>query len=97
MSTSWRPIAVLDANVLYPAPLRDLLIRLAIDGQYQAKWSARILDACFASLPVRGDVHVLATALHADATVIGHYELGTDARYDQLRVAAAFDELATTI
>ena len=27
----------------------------------------------------------------------GHYELGTDARHDQLRVAAAFDELATTI
>ena len=27
----------------------------------------------------------------------GHYELGTEARHDQLRVAAAFDELATTI
>ena len=27
----------------------------------------------------------------------GHYELGTDARHDQLRVAAACDELATTI
>ena len=27
----------------------------------------------------------------------GHYELGTDARHDLLRVAAAFDELATTI
>ena len=27
----------------------------------------------------------------------GHYELDTEARHDQLRVAAAFDELATTI
>ena len=27
----------------------------------------------------------------------GHYELGTQARHDQLRVAAAFDELTTTI
>jgi len=27
-----RPVAFLDANVLYPARLRDLLIRLAIAG-----------------------------------------------------------------
>ena len=27
----------------------------------------------------------------------GHYELGTGSRHDQLRVAAAFDELATTL
>jgi IS6 family transposase len=27
----------------------------------------------------------------------GHYELGADARHDQLRIAAAFDELASTI
>ena len=27
----------------------------------------------------------------------GHYELGTNARHHHLRVAAAFDELATTI
>ena len=27
----------------------------------------------------------------------GHYELGADVRHDQLRVAAAFDEHATTI
>ena len=50
MSGLRRPVAVLDANVLYPAPLRDLLVRLAIDGQYQAKWSARILDECFGNL-----------------------------------------------
>ena len=27
----------------------------------------------------------------------GHYELGVQARHDRLRVAAAFDELATVI
>ena len=27
----------------------------------------------------------------------GHYELGTEARHDRLRVAAAFDELTSTI
>jgi len=27
----------------------------------------------------------------------GHYELGVEARHDRLRVAAAFDDLATVI
>lgn len=35
-------IALLDANVLYPAPLRDLLLQLAFAGIYQARWSAEI-------------------------------------------------------
>lgn len=37
-------IAVLDACVLYPAPLRDLLLSLAADGLYRAKWSQQIHD-----------------------------------------------------
>lgn len=41
---------MLDANVLYPARLRDLLVRLAIAGLYQARWSAQILDECFDNL-----------------------------------------------
>ncbi len=45
-----RPVALLDANVLYPARLRDLLIRLAIAGLYQARWSEHILDECFDNL-----------------------------------------------
>ena len=31
-----------DANVLYPAPLRDLLIELATTGLFRAKWSDAI-------------------------------------------------------
>lgn len=31
--------AVLDACVLYPAPLRDILLSLAYSGLYQPKWS----------------------------------------------------------
>jgi hypothetical protein len=38
---------VLDANVLYPARLRDLFLRLAIAGHYRALWTERILDECF--------------------------------------------------
>jgi len=37
-------IAVLDACVLYPAPLRDLLMRLALTGLFQARWTDAIHD-----------------------------------------------------
>jgi hypothetical protein len=35
-------VVLLDANVLYPAPLRDLLLQLAFAGLFQARWSADI-------------------------------------------------------
>ncbi|MDQ2840019.1 MAG: PIN domain-containing protein [Acidobacteriota bacterium] len=34
--------ALFDANVLYPAPLRDVLMQLAITDLFRAKWSADI-------------------------------------------------------
>jgi predicted nucleic acid-binding protein len=34
--------ALLDANVLYPAPLRDLLMQLAVSDLFRAKWTAEI-------------------------------------------------------
>lgn len=34
--------ALLDANVLYPAPLRDLFLQLAVTDVFRAKWSADI-------------------------------------------------------
>ena len=37
-------VAFLDASVLYPAPLRDLLLELAVSDLYRAKWSARVHD-----------------------------------------------------
>ena len=43
-------IVVYDACVLFPAPLRDFLLRLAQEGLVQAKWSAHILDECFDSI-----------------------------------------------
>ncbi|BAN53457.1 MULTISPECIES: PIN domain-containing protein [Pseudomonas] len=36
--------AIYDANVLYPAPLRDFLMNLALTGIYRARWSAGIHD-----------------------------------------------------
>ncbi|MGP5569083.1 PIN domain-containing protein [Pseudomonas helleri] len=34
--------AFYDANVLYPAPLRDFLMHLALTGVYRARWSALV-------------------------------------------------------
>lgn len=42
MAGSSRYTAVLDANVLYPNLLRDILLSLAADGLYHARWTARI-------------------------------------------------------
>lgn len=39
-----RPVVVLDACVLYPAPLRDLLLHLALADLFQAKWTEAIHD-----------------------------------------------------
>jgi PIN domain len=39
-STSYT--AVLDANTLYPAPRRDLLLSLAAEGLYHARWTDKI-------------------------------------------------------
>jgi len=41
---------VYDANVLHPASLRDLLIRLAGTGLYRARWTEAILDEMIASV-----------------------------------------------
>ncbi|MBI3406863.1 MAG: PIN domain-containing protein [Planctomycetes bacterium] len=37
-------IAVYDANILYPAPLRDLFIRIAQTGLVRARWTDTIHD-----------------------------------------------------
>lgn len=41
---------VYDACVLFPATLRDLLMRVAVAGLVRAKWTDRILDECFRSI-----------------------------------------------
>ena len=103
-------IAVFDASVLYPAPLRDLLMHLTKTGLFAAKWSDLIHDEWTRNvledrpdlsaaqiartrtlmnahvelslvtgfedliqnlgLPDLDDRHVLAAAIHAQATLI---------------------------
>lgn len=49
--------ALFDANVLYPAPLRDVLMQLAVSDLFRAKWSADIhrewIDALLRNDPRR--------------------------------------------
>ncbi len=44
------PVVVYDACVLYPAPLRDLLLRLADAELVRARWSEIILEEVFRNL-----------------------------------------------
>ena len=44
MAVSDRYTVVLDACVLYPAPLRDLLLSVAAAGVYRARWTYLIQD-----------------------------------------------------
>jgi predicted nucleic acid-binding protein len=37
-----RVTALLDANILYPAPVRDLMMQLALDDLFHARWTADI-------------------------------------------------------
>lgn len=39
-----RYTVIYDACVLYPAPLRDALMRLALTGLFKAHWTAQIHD-----------------------------------------------------
>jgi predicted nucleic acid-binding protein len=41
---------IYDANVLFPAPLRDLLVGIAQTGTVRARWTEQILDECFRNI-----------------------------------------------
>jgi hypothetical protein len=43
-------VAVYDACILFPATLRDLMLRLAAADLVQPRWSDRILDECFRNI-----------------------------------------------
>ena len=43
-------VVLYDAAVLYPAPLRDLLLRVARTGLVRAHWTEQILDDCFRNI-----------------------------------------------
>ena len=60
-------VVIYDACVLYPAPLRDLLVRIAQAGIVRARWTTEILDECFRSiLELRPDLRPDALARTRD-------------------------------
>lgn len=76
--------ALLDANVLYPAPLRDLLLQLAVADLFKARWSADIHREWIGAL-LRNEPHRDRAALERtrdlmdrhtrDALVTGYEDL----------------------
>ena len=74
--------AFLDASVLYPVSLRNLLMRLTLAGLYQARWSAGVHDEWIRSV-LRDHPHIPPARLHelraamddqADDAVVTGYE-----------------------
>jgi len=65
--------ALLDANVLYPAPVRDVLLQLATTGIYRARWSADIhrewIEALLREEPHRDRLALQRTRDLMDAAV----------------------------
>jgi predicted nucleic acid-binding protein len=88
-SSAWatevnRFTVVYDACVLYPAPLRDLLMRLALTDLYRARWSVQIheewINAVLRNRPVlsREQLERTRSLMNAhvrDALVNGHQSL----------------------
>ena len=76
--------AVFDACVLYPAPLRDFLVWLALSGRFRARWTALIHDEWVRNLlknrpdlgppQLQRTVDLMNQAV-PDAMVIGHEDL----------------------
>ncbi len=82
-----RPIALYDANVLYPAQLRDLLMRLAVGGLVRAHWSGQIHEEWMLNVVgnysdiSREDVEYTRSQMDRalpDAQVTGHKHLIED-------------------
>ncbi len=78
-----RPVAVLDANVLFPFRMRDILLRFHHAGLFQARWTGRILDEWTRNLldwkphlehSIRSQRRAMAEHF-ADALVTGHEPL----------------------
>lgn len=83
-------VALYDANVLYSAPLRDLLIRVAREGLVSARWTERIHDEWIRNLvrnrPDLDPKKLQRTRELMDAAVPGALVEGYEHRIEQLRL-----------
>lgn len=81
MAGSARYTAILDANVLYPMLVRDLLLSLATAGLFHARWTVAIHDEWIRNLAeARPDIAAqlpgIAAAMDAAVpdSIVEHYE-----------------------
>jgi len=51
-------IVVLDANLLYPFQLRNLLVQFGVDGVIAPRWTARIHEEGIASVVMQTTLRV---------------------------------------
>lgn len=83
-------IAVLDACVLYPAPLRDLLLELSFAGLFRARWTDEIHDEWMAALlahrPDLNRSQLLRTRALMDASGLDCLVSGYERRIPKLRL-----------
>ncbi|MGH2410731.1 MAG: hypothetical protein ACRDGS_10235 [Chloroflexota bacterium] len=87
-------VALLDACVLYPAALRDTLLRAALRDPYRPQWSARIMDEVSRNL--REDRGLTASlrpygveAQHPDTFLVHLFHLVPEVIVELLREQAA--------
>ena len=104
------PAVIYDANVLYPAPLRDLLIRVAMAGLVRARWTDAIHEEWIRNLlrnrPDLGAEQLKRTRQLMDRAVPDCLVIGYEGLIDGLRLpdmddrhvlAAAIHAKATSI
>lgn len=84
MAGYYRYTAVLDACVLYPAPLRDLLITLAVEGLYGARWTAQIHEEWIRNLSAQRPDLDKQKLLHTAGLMNGAVEDAMVERYEYL-------------
>lgn len=66
--------AFYDANVLYPAPLRDFLMHLALTGAYRARWSAQVHAEWKRNLLINRPDKLLQQKLPETVKLLGSFE-----------------------
>lgn len=85
-------VALLDANVLYPPYLRDLLLRFAQAGVFEPRWSAEILDEVERNIKKGRDEAEQRKVDHMTSLMRRHFEDAEVTGYEALIPAMTNDE-----
>lgn len=90
-------VALLDANVLYPPYLRDLLLRFAQAGVFEPRWSAGILDEVARNIKKDRDEAERQKVDHMISLMRRHFEDAEVPGYKALIPAMTNDEKRLTL